>query len=67
MPIRRLWQAYPCREVCLPPHWFGLSKAQQAEIWAAYRGFLRGKVSPDELRRRQQQVLDEAELQGRGT
>jgi hypothetical protein len=50
----------PTLFACLP-HWRLLTKDQQAEIHDAYRGWKRGEVSADELRGRQQAVLDEVQ------
>lgn len=42
-------------------HWHSLNPRQQRHIYAAYDDYLADKIGFDALRRRQQQVLDEAQ------
>lgn len=53
-------EIFACR-----PHWFSLTKRLQSEVWAAYRAWQRGQIDGEELRRRQQAVLDEAQRGGK--
>ncbi len=50
----------PAERFSCPHHWFGLSKDQKARIWAAYRGWLKGRIDGDELRRAQAEVVEAA-------
>lgn len=45
-------------------HWFAMTAAQKAMVWDAYRAYQRGDLSIDDLRDRQQYVIDEAHAAG---
>lgn len=50
---------------CCRQHWYGqLSSSQRVRIWAAYRAYLANTIGVEELRRRQQEVLDETRIGG---
>jgi hypothetical protein len=50
---------FACRK-----HWYSLNVDQQAEIYAAYAAWKCGNITGDELRRRQQAVLDQTQVGG---
>lgn len=49
----------PAHLFACAPHWFKLNGPQKAEIHAAYGCYKADEIGPDELRRRQQVVLDQ--------
>lgn len=60
-PFKDCDKLLPPEKFACWPHWDALSTAQKREIAAAYSGWLRGEVSGEELRARQQIVIDEVE------
>lgn len=51
---------FSCRK-----HWFSLKQDQKNAIYDCYRKWQSGEIDGDELRRRQQAVLDETAVGGR--
>lgn len=46
------------------PHWWGLTKEQRSEIWAAYRAYQALRLSIEELRAVQARVVTEVQAKG---
>lgn len=63
-PFKGCGKHLPAEKFACWPHWNALSVAQKREIRSAYEGWLKGEVTNEELRARQQLVLDEVEGAG---
>jgi hypothetical protein len=61
-PINNCGAAIVAERFACGRHWFQLSRAERAEIYAVYDGWKRGEVEAEELRRRQQAVIDAVNL-----
>jgi hypothetical protein len=57
-PFRGCTVQLPDHHFACLPHWRATRKPQRHEIQAAYDSYLLGEIDVDELRRRQQAVLD---------
>lgn len=70
MPLSRQCPFNGCEQMIEPemfackPHWFSLTLSQRGRIYHYYRLLNEGKIDGQELRRRQQQVLDETKVGG---
>jgi hypothetical protein len=56
-PFHNCGKEIPEERFACAPHWFSLTKEEQAEIYAAYRAYQRDEIGVEGLRRRQQAVL----------
>jgi hypothetical protein len=63
-PFDGCTQLLPRERFACRKHWFSLSGLQRTKIHAAYADWLAGRINGNELGRRQQEVLDEAQGAG---
>ncbi len=64
-PFTGCTRGIPADRFACRPHWFSLTAPQKAAVWDCYGQWQRGEIDGEELRRRQQAVLDETKGGGR--